>query len=181
MTLTPAEASESLDAAGFRCPPSDVEIEAREERWLVRLPGHCMAWFAGSSSGLERLRAERRVLRLLEARCSFGAPRVLFESRDDGIFDYDAAAWADRHHDFRYLVFALDRYELLEAATSVYEPVVGRSIRRDRVLLYNAACAISYLAYRAGTGPEKRSCGRTLAEDLQWSKHAIAKALATPV
>jgi aminoglycoside phosphotransferase (APT) family kinase protein len=98
-----------------------------------------------------------------------------------GIFDYDGAAWADRHHDFRYLVFDLDRYELLEAATSVYEPVVGCSIRRDRVLLYNAACAISYLAYRAGTEPEERSCGRTLAEDLQWSKHAIAKALTTPV
>jgi aminoglycoside phosphotransferase (APT) family kinase protein len=98
-----------------------------------------------------------------------------------GIFDYDGAAWADRHHDFRYLVFDLDRYEMLDAATSVYEPVVGCSIRRDRVLLYNAACAISYLAYRAGTEPGERSCGRTLAEDLQWSKHAIAKALATSV
>jgi hypothetical protein len=300
-TLNPAHVSESLVAAGFRCRPSDVQIEAREERWLVRLPGQRVAWFAASSSGLERLRAERRVLRLLEARCSFGAPRVLFESRDEefdvrtmvpgtvdpwavyaetrddtrrsiqlgtaigailaeqhsrisasdvrewlpaipswpeprdwiserlpsvvgdadliaragyvmeayesvsldqvdralvhtdvgfhnlgidpqsfavhGIFDYDGAAWADRHHDFRYLVFALDRYEMLEAATSVYEPVVGRPIRRDRVLLYNAACAISYLAYRAGTEPEERSCGRTLAEDLRWSKHAIAKAL----
>ena len=98
-----------------------------------------------------------------------------------GIFDYDGAAWADRHHDFRYLVFDIDRYEMLDAATSVYEAVVGRSIRRDRVLLYNAACAISYLAYRAGTEPEERSCGRTLAEDLRWSKHAIAKALAPPV
>ena len=304
-TLSPAHVSESLAAAGLRCPPSDVKIEAREERWLVRLPGQRLAWFAASSSGLQRLRAERRVLRLLEARCSFGAPRVLFESRDEefdvrtmvagtsdawavyaevrddsrrsiqlgtaigailaeqhsrisasdvsewlpatpawpeprdwiserlpsvvddadliarashvmeayesvsleeidralvhtdvgfhnlgidpksfavhGIFDYDGAAWADRHHDFRYLVFALDRYEMLDAATSVYEAVVGCSIRRDRVLLYNAACAISYLAYRAGTEPEERSCGRTLAEDLQWSKHAIAKALAPPV
>src|SRR6185503_9316415 len=24
-----------------------------------------------------------------------------------GLFDYDDAAWADRHHDFRYLVFDL--------------------------------------------------------------------------
>lgn len=304
-TLSPADVSESLDAAGFRCRPSEVQIEAREERWLVRLPGQRLAWFAASSIGLQRLRTERRVLRLLEARCSFSAPRVLFESRDEefdvrtmvpgtsnpravfaearddsgramqlgtaigailaeqhsrisasdvrewlpatpswpeprdwiserlpsvvddadliaragcvmeayesvsleeidralvhadvgfhnlgidpkslvvhGIFDYEGAAWADRHHDFRYLVFDLDRYEMLDAATSVYEAVVGRSIQRDRVLLYNAACAISYLAYRAGTEPEERSCGRTLAEDLRWSKHAIAKALATSV
>lgn len=304
-TLSPADVSESLETAGLRCGPSEVQIEAREERWLVRLPGQRLAWFAASSSGLQRLRAERRVLRLLEARCSFGAPRVLFESRDEefdvrtmvpgtvdpwavysevrddsrrsiqlgaaigailaeqhsrigasdvrewlpatpswpeprhwilerlpgvvddadliaradyvmaayesvsleeidralvhtdvgfhnlgidpksfevhGIFDYDGAAWADRHHDFRYLVFALDRYEMLEAATSVYEAVVGCPIRRDRVLLYNAACAISYLAYRAGTEPEERSCGRTLAEDLRWSRHAITKVLATSV
>jgi hypothetical protein len=85
-TLSPAGVSEALGAAGFRCRPSDVHIEAREERWLVRLPGQRLAWFAASSSGLERLRAERRVLRLLEARCSFGAPGVLFESRD-GEFD----------------------------------------------------------------------------------------------
>jgi Ser/Thr protein kinase RdoA (MazF antagonist) len=92
-----------------------------------------------------------------------------------GIFDCDGAAWADRHHDFRYLVFDHDRYELLEAALSAYEPVAGRRIQRERVLLYNAACALSCLAYRAGTAPEERSCGRTLAEDLRWSRHAIAK------
>jgi hypothetical protein len=45
----------------------------------------------------------------------------------------------------------------------------------------DAACAISFLAYRAGTEPDARSCGRTLAEDLKWSKHAIAKALALVV
>jgi hypothetical protein len=96
-----------------------------------------------------------------------------------GIFDYEGAACADRHYDFRYLITDLDRYEMLDAATSAYEPVVGRGIRRDRVLLYNAACAISYLAYRAGHEPGERWCGRTLAEDLRWSKHAIAKALDT--
>jgi len=94
-----------------------------------------------------------------------------------GLFDYDGAAWADRHHDFRYLVFDLDRYALLEAAVSAYEPVVGHRIQRERVLLYNAACAVSFLAYRAGTQPEERSCGRTLAEDLRWSRLVIARAM----
>jgi hypothetical protein len=294
-------ACEMLAEAGFEFAPSDLHIEARDERWLVRLPAKLLAWFAASGNGLERLRAERRILRLLEARCTFCVPRVLFEDAagefdvramvpgmsdpwriyaevrdslelvvqigtavgtmlaeqhsrisgadvagwlprqpawpqprewvcerlssvvDDpgliaraeavmdahesvpvseadrafvhtdigfhnlgidpeshtvhGIFDYEGAAWADRHHDFRYLVFDLDRYELLEAALSVYEPVVGQRIRRDRVLLYNAACAVTFLADRAGTEPEERSSGRTLAEDLRWSKHAIARAL----
>jgi hypothetical protein len=94
-----------------------------------------------------------------------------------GVFDYEEAAWADRHHDFRYLLFDRDRNEMLEAAVSVYEPAVGVRIELDRVLLYNAACALSFLAYRAGTRPEERSCGRTLEEDLRWSRHAISRAL----
>ena len=96
-----------------------------------------------------------------------------------GIFDYDEAAWADRHHDFRYLLFDFDRDELLNAALSAYEAIVGRKIQLERVLLYDAACAITFLAYRAGTHPDERSCGRTLEEDLRWSRHAVARALAS--
>src|SRR5262249_44180644 len=47
-----------------------------------------------------------------------------------GLFDYECAAWADRHHDFRYLVFDYVRYELLDAAISVYEVILNRSIDR---------------------------------------------------
>jgi aminoglycoside phosphotransferase (APT) family kinase protein len=289
-----------LAAAGFTVNASDIRVEARDDRWLVRLPGPLLAWLAMSERGIERLAAERRVLRLVGSRCSFRVPRVLFESvegdldvrepvpgatdpwaaysavRDhperateigaalgtllaqqhsriaatdvaswlpsrpewpeprewiaerlpsvvddtrlidraltvvdeyehvpvedtdrvlvhadlglhnvaldpntgalNGVFDYDAAAWADRHHDFRYLILDLESHALLDAAVAAYEPVVGRVIRRERVLLYNAACAISYLAYRAGRAPEERWCGRTLAEDLSWSRGAIAAA-----
>ncbi len=97
-----------------------------------------------------------------------------------GLFDYEGAAWADRHHDFRYLIFdlaKLGRFEVLDAAISVYEAALNRRIERRRIFLYNAACAITFLADRAGTGPEERPCGRTLAEDLRWSKCAIATAL----
>jgi hypothetical protein len=297
----PDSVREALRAAGLGYRPSQLTIEEREDRFLVRLPDERVAWLASSARGLARLRNERRVLRLIEQRCSFRAPRVCYESDDGaldvrtmipgavdpgrfhvearesselairfgcaigailaeqhtrigeadvtpwlprrpswpeprawirerlpavvddrrfiaraeavidayegvivedadralvhtdvgfhnlaidresrtvhGIFDYDGAAWADRHHDFRYLVFHLARYEMLEAACAVYEPVVGRPIRRDRVFLYNAACAVTFLAYRAGHAPEERWCGRTLAEDLQWSREAIAKAL----
>jgi hypothetical protein len=51
-----------------------------------------------------------------------------------GIFDYDGSAWADGHHDFRYLLFDVDRPEMLEGALSVYEPAV----RRERVELTGA-------------------------------------------
>ena len=94
-----------------------------------------------------------------------------------GLFDYEGAAWADRHHDFRYLVFDRSRFELLDAAVSVYEAALNLRIDRRRVFLYNAACAITFLADRAGTGPEDRPCGRTLDEDVRWSKSAIATAL----
>jgi Phosphotransferase enzyme family len=95
--------------------------------------------------------------------------------RVNGIFDYDSAAWADRHHDFRYLLFDEDREDMLDSALEVYEPAMARQISRDRVRLYNTACAINYLAFRIGTPPDQRSCGRTLAEDLRWVHTALSK------
>jgi hypothetical protein len=92
-----------------------------------------------------------------------------------GVFDYDDAAWADRHHDFRYLLFDDKRQDALDAALEVYEPAIGRSLRRDRVRLYNAACAVCFLAFRLGTPPGQPSCGRTLAEDLNWIRGALAR------
>jgi hypothetical protein len=54
----------------------------------------------------------------------------------------------------------------VEGALEVYEPVVGS--RLDRILLGNAVSAIGFLAFRCGTPPDARSCGRTLTEDLDW-------------
>ncbi len=298
--LSPESACEALAQVGLRFSAADLHVEAREDRWVARLPGGLLAWFAQSERGARRLATERRVLRLLESRCTFGAPRLLLESADGafdvremvpgvsdpwrifaevvdsarlaaqigaaigsilaeqharigksdvadwlphrpewpeprewveqrlprviddpeliadaaaimeayegvpvaeadrafvhtdvgfhnlgidpdthvvhGIFDYDGAAWADRHHDFRYLVFDRDRDELLEAALAVYEDALGLRVDRKRVLLYNAACALTFLAFREGKRPDERSCGRTLAEDLSWSRHAIDRA-----
>jgi len=95
--------------------------------------------------------------------------------RVNGIFDYDGAAWADGHHDFRYLLFDVSREDMLDAALAVYEPATGRKLDRGRIRLYNVACAISYLALRSGTRPEQKSCGRTLAEDLRWVRTALSK------
>jgi aminoglycoside phosphotransferase (APT) family kinase protein len=72
----------ALEEAGLNLEPEQVDLEAREGRWLARLPGGRIAWFATSEAGLRRLRVERRVLRLLETRCRFEAPRVLYEAQD---------------------------------------------------------------------------------------------------
>lgn len=292
--MNAAEVCTLLSAAGYEVAPQEVQVEAREERWAVMLPGDRMAWFPMNAAGRARLATERRLLRLLADRCSFRVPRVLLEaeagwdvralvtggcdpwhlypriltdrrlarrlgraigtilaeqharvcqadvegwlreavpwpepggwirarlpdvvadpkllagveraleryesqevsSRDrvlvhgdlgfhnlaveavtndlQGVFDYDGAAWADRHHDFRYLVFGLGQAkDVLEA----YEPSTGVRIDRERVQLYNAACAICYLAYRRGVPPEARSCGRTLAEDQRWTRAALS-------
>jgi len=92
----------------------------------------------------------------------------------NGMFDYDGAAWADRHHDFRYLLFDVGREDMLNAALAVYEPAVGRAIDRDRLRLYNAACAVSFLAFRSGALPDQESCGRTLGDDLRWVRTALS-------
>jgi hypothetical protein len=47
-------------------------------------------------------------------------------------------------------------------------------IDRGRVRLCNAASAICFLAFRRGVPPEERSCGRTLAEDLRWTRTTLA-------
>jgi Phosphotransferase enzyme family len=107
-----------------------------------------------------------------------GLHNLAFDPQSDavnGIFDYDGAAWADRHHDFRYLLFDVDREDMLDSALEVYEPATGQGINRDRIRLCNAACAISFLAFRAGTHPDDRSCGRTLAEDIRWVRTALSK------
>jgi len=63
--------------------PGALQIEARDDRLAVRLPGERMAWFPLNDEGRAILAKERRVLRLLETYCAFQAPRVLYES-DDG-------------------------------------------------------------------------------------------------
>jgi phosphotransferase family enzyme len=90
-----------------------------------------------------------------------------------GIFDYDSAAWADRHHDVRYLVLAIAGEPVLEAALAVYEPAVGRTLDRNRIQLYNAVCAASFLASRLGVPAEQKWCGRTLEEDVRWVRQAL--------
>lgn len=283
---------------GFTFEPAQIIIEARENRWLARLPGDLLAWFPANELGARRLENERLVLRLVSETCSFRVPRMLAIAPDGsvdvrepvpgsvdpfrvyrravkdvkfcrvlgkqiggilaqqhsaaiartlagklpsvpywplpsdavlrdlqengltpefirecevalrryekvmrdcteevlvhgdigfhnfamdletgtivGVFDYDSAVLADPHLDFRYLVFDVERYELLQSACEVYSSLTGRTIVGERVLLYNAACAIAYLAARNGVPPDEKFAGRTLEEDLRWVRHALS-------
>ena len=296
--LDAATACALLASVGILVAPEAIRAEPRDDRWAVPLPDDRMAWFPMNPAGERRLAAERRVLDVLAARCSFRVPRVLYADTagwqvrsvvpglcdpwglyrwvshdqdlardigralggvlaqqharvkeedlggwlpkrpswpepkerllDDlphvradarllravarvlrryedqleggacdrvlvhadlgfhnvalvpgtnkvaGVFDYDGACWADRHQDFRYLVFpGVAAGNVLEGALEVYEPAQGLRLDRERIRLCNAACAIGYLAFRRGTAPEARSCGRTLAEDLAWVEQVL--------
>jgi aminoglycoside phosphotransferase (APT) family kinase protein len=96
-----------------------------------------------------------------------------------GVFDYDSAAWGDRHHDFRILIYDLERPGLLAAAVESYERATGIALSPERILLYNAVVAFGYLADRLGSRPEERPCGRTLHEDLGWCEWAAETVLGT--
>ncbi|MEJ7813221.1 MAG: phosphotransferase [Gemmatimonadaceae bacterium] len=305
-TLTPERACAALATLGIRLAPADVRLVCRDEKWFVQLPGDRMAWFAATATGRAAMATERRLLRVLEARCGFAVPRVLAESdegevdvramvpgthdgdavlariRDEpdaaaqvgaalgailaeqhscvgagdvagwlprwpswpeprswirdrlpgvvadralrahaddviaeyealqgqiaetdralvhtdlglhnvsidpatlrvhGVFDWEAACWADRHLDFRYLVLDVERPDVLNTAVAVYERTTGFRVTRRRVCLYDAACAIGYLAYRVGVPADQTWCGRTLAEDLSWTRQALARVQASP-
>jgi hypothetical protein len=70
----------ALREAGLHLSPTQICVEIREDRWLVNLPDGRLAWFPANARGADRLMRERRVLRLLDERCSFQVPRVVFES-----------------------------------------------------------------------------------------------------
>jgi hypothetical protein len=130
------------------------------------------------AEGLARYRAQAvapgdRVL----AHCDLGLHNFALDPANDrvaGVFDYEGAAFADRHHDFKYLIFPGGHEAMLEGAIAAYEPLTGVRLDRPRIRLYNAACAIGFLANRAGHGAEESWCGRTLAEDLAWTDEALS-------
>jgi Ser/Thr protein kinase RdoA (MazF antagonist) len=300
-SLTPEQACDALAELGMPVQPCDVTLERREGRWLARLSGERLAWFAADGPARASLAAERRLLRILAPRCSFAVPRVLLEAPDGafdvrtvvpglcdphavyarvredadaaarlgasigavlaelhtsvdaarvadwlparpswpeprawiaerlprvvadadlharadevmaryealqgadedrvlvhadlgfhnlavdpetfavrGVFDWETACWADRHLDFRHLVVPADHQPLLDAALAAYQPAAGRTLSRERILLHNAAIAVSHLAFRDGVPPGAAWAGRTLDEDLAWTRIALARVL----
>lgn len=93
-----------------------------------------------------------------------------------GVFDYDEASLTDRHYDFRYLLLDDRDDTLLVTAIEAYEAAGGQPIDVARIGLLNAASAVSFLALRGDAAPEEKPAGRTLAEDLRWTRMALERA-----
>jgi len=153
-------------------PPPRVEMEARlplvvDDPDLRQLIDRLFA--AGHDFGP---RPEDRAL----VHSDLGLHNVAFDpvtGAVNGLFDYGDAAWADRHLDFRYLVFAAVPDVLLDAAMAVYRDATGYALDRRRILICNAMAAVGHLADRAGQGADEVVAGRTLAGDLRWTKWAL--------
>ena len=93
-----------------------------------------------------------------------------------GVFDYDEAALTDRHYDFRYLLLDDKDDTLLISAIEAYEAAGGGAIDLTRIRLLNAASAVAFLAFRGNADPDEKPAGRTLAEDLHWTRMALERA-----
>jgi hypothetical protein len=81
--LSLGEILEKLKQAGLSFEAGEIRVERRVDCLAVRLPDDRLAWFPTNVETADRLRNEDRVLKLIEARCSFATPRVLFAS-DEG-------------------------------------------------------------------------------------------------
>jgi hypothetical protein len=152
-TLTSELVCEVLAKAGLFFTPEQIQLESREERWLVRLAENRMAWFAASAEGQKRLAIERRVLRLLEDRCAFLAPRILVEGTD---------------FDVRRMVPGV-----CDPALMLTEVLSSTEVAEQA----GAGVGAMLAEQHAGVHASDRPAGRTLAEDVRWSKRAIAMAL----
>jgi hypothetical protein len=96
--------------------------------------------------------------------------------RLSGIFDYDDAAFGDRHQDFAYMIFCTMEEPMLDGAIVAYERATGVRIDPARVRLLNSVAAIGFLAFRNGHSADEAWCGRTLAGDIAWTSAALKAA-----
>ncbi|MDB5542162.1 MAG: hypothetical protein JWQ89_3889 [Devosia sp.] len=123
-------------------------------------------------------RTEARVTRRVLTRSDFGFHNLVIEPDGQiiGAFDYDDAAFADRHHDFKYLLLDAEDETLITAAIEAYQSAGGAPINRGYARLLNAASAVAFLASRGTAAPDEKPAGRTLAEDLAWTRMALERA-----
>jgi aminoglycoside phosphotransferase (APT) family kinase protein len=122
--------------------------------------------------------AEQQITDRVLAHTDFGFHNMVLTSDGavTGVFDYDEASFTDRHYDFRYLLLDDPDDRLLFTAIEAYEAAGGQPIEISRIQLLNAASAVAFLAFRGDAGPGEKPAGRTLAEDLRWTRLALARA-----
>jgi aminoglycoside phosphotransferase (APT) family kinase protein len=97
-----------------------------------------------------------------------------------GVFDFGEASFNPPEWDLRYLTFDPNDTDdlILDSALEIYQAAANRKIDKHLILVYNAVSAITFLAYRTGIPAHQLWCGRTLNDDLAWTRLAIDKAKA---
>jgi aminoglycoside phosphotransferase (APT) family kinase protein len=79
-SVTPETVSAALRSrAGLNIPPSEIRLEQRHGRWIVRLPDNGLALVADTPSAAARLAREAKLLQLLGSRVSFGLPSIQYD------------------------------------------------------------------------------------------------------
>ena len=94
-----------------------------------------------------------------------------------GISGFYTACARDPEWDLRYLVTGPTSrdYSNMDYGIEKYAEQGNYQPDRQRVLLYNAVSAIAFLAFRKGIDDDYPWCGRTLTEDLSWTRSALSK------
>jgi aminoglycoside phosphotransferase len=82
MTLNHEDIVLRLRLAGIGVDETRLQVENRKGRILVRLDEDKISWFPEQQEDRVALENERRIVRLVEKYCGFGAPRILYEDAE---------------------------------------------------------------------------------------------------
>jgi hypothetical protein len=160
---------EALRRAGVKCSLEDVEIIARNGRWAVPFPGQRIVIEGYEAAGSARMIGSWFTA-ISEGTTSQSIGNPI---RSNGIFDFDGVVWADRYHDFRYLLLTSI------AKTCGMQPLRSTSTRRsnDRSRAYPALqCGLRFLAFSAAISADQKSGGRTkIFGCVRLSRNEVAK------
>jgi aminoglycoside phosphotransferase (APT) family kinase protein len=193
---TDPRGAERTGAALGRIPAEQhSRIPASELAWLARIPSWPQsAAIANLPRVIEDVRLIARMSRALEHREEIAtsvSDAVLVHGdlgpwnlavslatgEVQGVFDYGDAVFGDRHQDFKCMQFYRPGEKvMLEAAIRSYEEATRITLDRGRIRFFNAIEAIGFLGFRFGHASEEPWCGRTLAEDVEWTTTALETA-----
>lgn len=149
-------------------------ILQRPDRCMALLPDSQMAVLATSETGAQLMRSERKILQALGGKSSFQTPTIEKVSDDETV---DLRNRVSGNTNFNDILQHLNKNPAIAKQVTINIAAIlaelhscldhsDRLISKQRILLYNAISAITFLAYRNGIENDTRWCGRTYDEDI---------------